>query len=266
MRKRCVCVCVYARITSLLMFLRNTVSNPDIQHLPGWLTTQLSAHSSSATIGLHLHSISQLLLLPPINGFLQLSTAPTNPSNNLRNMFGSSRTKSSTGRHPVYKGVRRRNSGKWVSEIREPKKPNRIWLGTFPTPEMAAVAYDVAALALKGVHADLNFPDSASSLPVPPSTSPSDIQMAAASAAAAAGAATDALSAATGESSSSASLKDSGAGPAEEFVDEDLIFDMPNVLLNMAEGMMLAPPPLDWDSSIQQDYMTQDPYLWNFRP
>ncbi|XP_054800186.1 ethylene-responsive transcription factor ERF024-like [Prosopis cineraria] len=181
-------------------------------------------------------------------------------------MLSSSRSKSSTGRHPVYKGVRRRSSGKWVSEIREPKKPNRIWLGTFPTPEMAAVAYDVAALALKGKHAELNFPDSASSLPVPASTSPSDIQVAAASAAAAAGAAKDALSAATGESSASVSLKDSETGAAEEFVDEDLIFDMPNVLLNMAEGLMLSPPPLDWDAAAPQDYMSQDPHLWNFRP
>ncbi|KAF7804333.1 ethylene-responsive transcription factor ERF024 [Senna tora] len=180
-----------------------------------------------------------------------------------------SKPSTSTGRHPLYRGVRRRSSGKWVSEIREPKKPNRIWLGTFPTPEMAAVAYDVAALALKGSHADLNFPNSASSLPVPASSSPSDIQMAAASAAAALGAANDALSssAATPNAQAQAQAHDTLQRSAvEDFVDEDMMFDMPNVLLNMAEGMLLDPPPFDfsnWDASAHH-YIPHDPYLWNF--
>ncbi|KAK7314963.1 hypothetical protein VNO77_33495 [Canavalia gladiata] len=130
-------------------------------------------------------------------------------------------------RHPVYRGVRRRNSDKWMSEVREPNKKTRIWLGTFPTPEMAARAHDVAAMALRGRYACLNFADSAWRLPVPATAEAKDIQKAAAQAA-------EAFR--PGQSLKNIDMREESVAMNEEqsvFYMEEEVLEMPELLRNM---------------------------------
>lgn len=158
-------------------------------------------------------------------------------------------------RSPKYRGVRSR-SGKWVTEIREPRKSTRIWLGTYPTPEMAAAAYDVAVLALKGRDTSLNFPNSIVSYPIPASKSASDIQAAAATAAEAMARKPDRESTEEHPETRSSEdvTRDSSRSVGEEFIDvEEELLNMPNLLVNMAEGMLVSPPRIESKSSADSD-------------
>uniref|UniRef100_A0A7N0TX63 AP2/ERF domain-containing protein n=1 Tax=Kalanchoe fedtschenkoi TaxID=63787 RepID=A0A7N0TX63_KALFE len=60
----------------------------------------------------------------------------------------------------LYKGVRKRNWGKWVAEIRLPNSRDRIWLGSYDSQVKAARAFDAAIYCLRGSGAKFNFPHS----------------------------------------------------------------------------------------------------------
>ncbi|CAN4096531.1 unnamed protein product [Withania somnifera] len=80
----------------------------------------------------------------------------------------------------LYRGVRKRKWGKWVSEVRLPNSRERIWLGSYDTPEKAARAFDAALYCLRGKTANFNFPENPPEILNGRSMTPSEIQVAAA--------------------------------------------------------------------------------------
>ncbi|KAI3997341.1 hypothetical protein MKX01_003144 [Papaver californicum] len=154
-------------------------------------------------------------------------------------------------RHPIYRGVRARKNNKWVCEVREPgNRKSRIWLGTHSSADIAARAYDVAAIALRGKSAPLNFEDSLWLLPRAKSSSAKDIQLAAAEAVSAIQLKNVCMkhSSVTKKSSKSFTSKSSkqrvemAEKDSATFFDEEALYYMPALIVSMAEGMLLDPP------------------------
>ncbi|XP_064957845.1 ethylene-responsive transcription factor ERF027-like [Musa acuminata AAA Group] len=197
------------------------------------------------------------------------------------------------GKHPTYHGVRCRY-GKWVTEIREPRKESRIWLGAYPTGgrglrrRRLCWEKDTTKKRIKNTMETNNkhkikntlgkifrletcintflktifapssqnsatsqdFPGEVASRPAPTTASPAAIHAAAKDAAA------SLLGKARVETSEAVALHGLG-NDASEFVDDESMFNMPQLLVNMAEGMLLSPPAwsahhspevLEWES------------------
>ncbi|OIT27200.1 PREDICTED: ethylene-responsive transcription factor ERF017 [Nicotiana attenuata] len=87
---------------------------------------------------------------------------------------------SSSSSSSKYRGVRKRKWGKWVSEVRLPNSRERIWLGSYDTPEKAARAFDAALFCLRGKTANFNFPENPPEIVNGRSMTPAEIQVAAA--------------------------------------------------------------------------------------
>ncbi|XP_038699041.1 ethylene-responsive transcription factor ERF017-like [Tripterygium wilfordii] len=188
-----------------------------------------------------------------------------------------------------FKGVRKRNWGKWVSEIRLPNSRERIWLGSYDSAEKAARAFDAALFCLRGRSAKFNFPHNPPDIAGGRSMSSPEIQLAAARFAnvepeqprSHSGHSMDRfVSVSQMEDSPSPSVSD-GTVQLDHEINLDL--SLPDLFTNLGSGNyetdygffpglddfsdnFLTPimPSLDYEDENLEQYLVQDSFLWNF--
>ncbi|KAL9313201.1 hypothetical protein ACSQ67_018653 [Phaseolus vulgaris] len=200
----------------------------------------------------------------------------------------------STSEHKVYKGVRKRKWGKWVSEIRLPNSRERIWLGSYDSPEKAARAFDAALFCLRGRNANFNFPNTPCSmdtnvpLAAPQSLTPHEIQEVAANVAGSSSSTTSTPT--TTASSCSTTMHECdgtvlvGHGDMDwtflkEFdysnevfpvgSDYDLYFELHKMHSTSGELLYSTPPPPPFDGyqeliDAEEDPFSHQSFLWNW--
>ncbi|XP_023757401.2 ethylene-responsive transcription factor ERF017 [Lactuca sativa] len=182
-----------------------------------------------------------------------------------------------------YRGVRKRKWGKWVSEIRLPNSRERIWLGSYDSPEKAARAFDAALFCLRGNTANFNFPHQPPDIPGGTELHPSQIPAVAATFA------NSIPSSSLSSSSSSSQLQDSSSDQHPFFsgncqqtcTSMDVVssssFDMDyntdsvpdfGIFPGFDDYFMPMQPPLaahDYGDEVFDGVYSQDPsYLWSF--